>query len=211
MELQLLNTAELVLSAQAGDRAAFGELVRRFQAPVYAAALEKLREASEAQELAHEAFVRAFTKLDQLRQPAAFPGWVRQIAVRLALNRLSRRKKLNQAEDSVLENAKAAGPSPLDNLLRAEDRLKVQRGLAGLRRLDQEVLIAFYIRGESIKDISEQLEAPEGTIKRRLHVARNRLKALLEGQVEASVAPAPVEAKPLRLRAASRGYDMVLA
>src|SRR5262249_35463872 len=52
MELQVLNTAELVLLAQSGDRTAFGELVRRFQAPVYAAALEKLREPGEAQELA---------------------------------------------------------------------------------------------------------------------------------------------------------------
>jgi RNA polymerase sigma-70 factor, ECF subfamily len=208
MELQLLNTADLVLSAQAGDRTAFGELVRRFQAPVYAAALEKLREPGEAQELAHEAFVRAFTKLDQLRQPAAFPGWVRQIAVRLALNRLSRRKKLNQAEDQVLENAKAAGPTPLENLLRAEDRLKVQRGLAGLRRLDQEVLIAFYIRGESIRDIAETLAAPEGTIKRRLHVARNRLKALLEGHVE--VCAVPADRDPVRVRARAQSYEMAL-
>jgi RNA polymerase sigma-70 factor, ECF subfamily len=210
MELQLLNTAEVVLMAQSGDRTAFGELVRRFQAPVYAAALEKMREGGEAQELAHEAFVRAFTKLDQLRQPAAFPGWVRQIAVRLALNRLSRRKRLNQAEDSVLENAKAIGPTPLENLLRNEDRQKVQRGLARLRRLDREVLTAFYLRGQSIKDIAEQLEAPEGTIKRRLHVARNRLKTLLEGQ-EVCAPLGEKDFSPLRARARSNTYDMVLA
>lgn len=209
MDLQMLNTAELVLLAQSGDRAAFGELVRRFQTPVYAAALDKLRDGGAAQELAHEAFVRAFTKLDQLRQPAAFPGWVRQIAVRLALNRLSRRKKLNQAEDSVLENAKAVGPTPLENLLLAEDRLKVQRGLAGLRRLDREVLLAFYIRGESIKDIAEQLDAPEGTIKRRLHVARNRLKAVLEGaeMLETTAGDFP----PVRLRSAAHGCEMAVA
>lgn len=211
MELQVQNTAELVLLAQAGDRAAFGELVRRFQAPVYAAALEKMREGGEAQELAHEAFVRAFTKLDQLRQPAAFPGWVRQIAVRLALNRLARRKKQGQAEDAVLENAKAVGPTPLEDMLRNEARQKVRHGLAGLRRLDQEVLVAFYIRGESIKDIADQLAAPEGTIKRRLHVARNRLKAVLEG-AEGVATPIPVpNALPRRLRACPRSYEMALA
>src|SRR5205085_9458280 len=62
------------------DRGAYGELVRLCQPLVYAAALEKLRDGGEAQELAHEAFVRAWYKLAQLREPAAFVGWVRQIA-----------------------------------------------------------------------------------------------------------------------------------
>lgn len=174
-----LTTAELVLRAQRRDRSAFGELTQRHQATVYAAALEKLRDPLEAQEVAHEAFVKAFTKLDQLREPAAFVGWVRRIAVRLALNRLTRRK-LNQAEEGVFEGAASAGPSPLEAVLRTEAQATVWSGLNRLSQLDRDTLVEFYVRGRTIREMADQFATPEGTIKRRLHVARNRLKAKLE-------------------------------
>ena len=168
-----------VILAQMGDRAAFSELVRECQPLVYATALEKLRDGGAAQELAHETFVRAWTKLNQLREPAAFVGWIRQICIRLALNSLSRRK-LSQAEEGLLENQVVENDTPLDVLLQSEARGKVRAGLARLSRLDRETLTAFYLRGQSIREMSEAQAAPEGTIKRRLHVARNRLKARLE-------------------------------
>src|SRR5947208_9966387 len=98
----------LVERARAGDRAAYGELVERFQPTVYALALSRLRNPVEAQELAQEVFVHAMTKLDQLREPAAFAGWLRQITVRMALNRLTRRGPFHGAEEDVLENASVA-------------------------------------------------------------------------------------------------------
>lgn len=168
-----------VTLAQLGDQAAFSELVRECQQIVYATALEKLRDGGAAQELAHETFVRAWTKLDQLREPAAFIGWIRQICVRLALNRLTRRKT-NQVEDGVLENQVGEGHTPLEALMKREARVTVRKGLARLSRLDRETLTAFYLRGQTIREMSEALDTPEGTIKRRLHVARNRLKARLE-------------------------------
>jgi RNA polymerase sigma-70 factor (ECF subfamily) len=181
METQTL--ARLVAAAQHGDRAAFSELVRLCQPVVYATALEKLRDGGAAQELAHETFVRAWTKLDQLREPAAFIGWIRQICVRLALNRLTRRKA-SQAEDGVLENTAAETGTPLEAMVRAEARTSIRKGLARLNRLDRETLTAFYLRGQSIREMSATLKAPEGTIKRRLHVARHRLKAKLEEGAE---------------------------
>ncbi len=165
--------------AQLGDRAAFSELVRLCQPVVYATALEKLRDGGAAQELAHETFVRAWTKLTQLREPAAFIGWVRQICVRLALNRLTRRKG-SQAEDGVLENTASETETPLEDLVRAEARTTIRKGLARLSRLDRETLTAFYLNGRSIREMSQAQGTPEGTIKRRLHVARRRLKARLE-------------------------------
>lgn len=181
-----MNTELIVRNvtlAQMGDRAAFSELVRECQQLVYATALEKLRDGGAAQELAHETFVRAWTKLDQLREPAAFIGWIRQICVRLALNRLTRRK-MNQVEDGVLENQVIESNSPLETLMKNETRVSVRKGLARLNRLDRETLTAFYLRGQSIREMSEALDTPEGTIKRRLHVARNRLKARLEDGCE---------------------------
>ena len=184
------TSTELVLRAQGRDHTAFGELVRRHQATVYAAALEKLRDPSEAQETAHEAFVKAFTKLDQLREPAAFVGWVRRIAVRLALNRLTRRK-LNQAEDGLFEGVTSIGPTPLEAALRAEAQMSVWNGLERLSQLDRDTLVAFYVRGQTIREMAAKFATPEGTIKRRLHVARNRLKAKLEAQDAGKLARKP--------------------
>src|SRR5216110_3497972 len=92
----------LVIRAQQGSREAYGELVEQFQPTVYAMALARLRNPNEAQELAQEVFVHAMTKLDQLRDPQCFAGWLRQITERMALNRLTRRGRLHGTETSVL-------------------------------------------------------------------------------------------------------------
>src|SRR5436305_8939196 len=109
MEMTSNDITELVLKAQAGDRAAYGELVERFQPTVYAVALARLRNPTEAQELAQEVFLHGMKKLAQLREPEAFAGWLRQITVRMAINRLTRGGPLQKADGEVLENAEAAG------------------------------------------------------------------------------------------------------
>src|SRR2546422_3658250 len=111
---------ELVQRAQTGDRAAYGELVERFQPTVYAVALARLRNPTEAQELTQEVFLHGMRKLPQLRDVACFPGWLRQITVRMAINRLTRHAPMARVEQEVLEQAEAAGATPLDALVRAE-------------------------------------------------------------------------------------------
>src|SRR5262245_28762941 len=86
-----IEVTELVRRAQAGDRAAFGELVTRFEGAVFAAALTRMRDYVEAQELTQEVFVHAMRKLPQLRDPRCFAGWLRRITARMAINRLTRR------------------------------------------------------------------------------------------------------------------------
>jgi RNA polymerase sigma-70 factor (ECF subfamily) len=176
---------DLVERARAGDRAAYGELVTRFQPAVYAVALARLRNPGEAQELTQEVFIHGMTKLAQLRDAQCFAGWLRQITVRMAINRLTRRAPLQGAEQEVLQNAAAADDTPLEEMVRAEACAELQRGLERLKEVDRDTLVAFYIRGRSLKQMSREFETPVGTIKRRLHVARNRLKAQLEKVREA--------------------------
>ncbi|HEY1381392.1 MAG TPA: sigma-70 family RNA polymerase sigma factor [Gemmataceae bacterium] len=171
---------ELVRQAQAGDRVAFGELVRRFQGAVFAAALTRLRDAGEAQELAQEVFVHAMRKLPQLRDPRCFAGWLRRITARMAINRLTRRGPVRGADAEFLDAVPAVTAGPLEDLVRAEQRAAVQAGLRRLKPLDRQALEAFYLRGRSLKRIARELAVPVGTVKRRLHVARRRLKAVLE-------------------------------
>jgi RNA polymerase sigma-70 factor (ECF subfamily) len=180
----------LVERARDGDRSAYGELVQRFEATVYAVALTRLRNPVEAQELAQEVFIHAWTKLDQLRDPQCLPGWLRQITVRMALNRLTRRGPLRGAEAGVLESVPAGGDSPLDEMVRQEQRKALLDGLDQLKPTDKATLVAFYLRGRSLQQMSREFATPIGTIKRRLHVARKRLRQRLE-----QVTPeAPVEA-----------------
>jgi RNA polymerase sigma-70 factor (ECF subfamily) len=170
----------LVLRAQAGDGKAYGELFERFRPTVHAIALSRLRNPAEAEELTQEVFLHGMRKLAQLRDPQCFAGWLRQITVRMAINRLTRRGPFQGVESDVLDQAESAGPDPLEEMVRSEQRQELWKGLDQLKAVDRATLVAFYIRGRSLKQMSREFETPVGTIKRRLHVARNRLRRALE-------------------------------
>jgi RNA polymerase sigma-70 factor (ECF subfamily) len=175
-----IEITSLVQRAQAGDRAAYGELIERFQPTVYAIALARLRNPTEAQELMQDVFLHGMKKLAQLRDAQCFAGWLRQITVRMAINRLTRRGPLRKAEPEVLENAEAADAGPLESLVKAEQAAELYRGLDRLKPIDRATLLAFYIRGRSLQQMSREFGTPIGTIKRRLHVARIRLRKAME-------------------------------
>ncbi len=168
--------AELVVRAQDGDREAFGELVSQFQPTVYAVCLRRLGNPSEALELTQEVFLHVMNRIDQLRDPERFAGWLRQVAARMAINQATRRKAPLGVEIDVLEGVGAERQDPLDELILRERAAKLYEGLGKLKPLDRETLIAFYIQEQSLLEMAERFEAPVGTIKRRLHVARKRLK-----------------------------------
>lgn len=190
MEEQWVETEFLVRKAQAGDRAAFGELAMRFARSVLAAARSRNRDRHEADELVQEVFLHAMRKIGQLREPACFGAWLRRIAVRVAINRGVRRPPLPVAESEVLEAHGKATASPLEDLVRQEGRERVRRAVAELRPIDRDALDAFYLKGRSLAEIAAQFEVPLGTIKRRLHTARRRLEESLGGAEAAAVRPA---------------------
>ena len=172
---------DLVLRAQLGDNDAAGELVNQFEPMVYSVALKRLRNASEAREVTQDIFVQVFRKIDQLREPERFPGWLKRIAVRMSINRAVRKppETLQSNDSFALEQADPS--NPLEDALRDERAHQLRGSLDRLRDLDRETLIAFYFEGQSLKEMSDQFDSPIGTIKRRLHTARNRLKDELVG------------------------------
>ncbi len=177
----------LVERAKTGDRAAYGELVVRFQGSVYAMALARVRNPLEAQELAQDVFVHGMRKLPQLRDPRCFAGWLRRITARMAINRLTRRGPLFGAESDALDGVAARGRGPQEQLEVGESVARMRDALADLKPLDRQTLEAFYLRGRSLKQMGREFDVPTGTIKRRLHVARQRLKAVMEGEALAAV------------------------
>ncbi len=174
------SVAELVEASLTGDREAFGQLVVRFEGTVYAIAMRRLGNHAEAEELCQEVFVKAMEKLYQLQTPEAFGGWLRSIATRMAINVAVRRGPIFATEPEVLEATCASGQTPLDNVLAAERHTQVHAGLERLGSLDRETLEAFYLDGQSLREMSDGFSSPVGTIKRRLHVARKRLARELE-------------------------------
>jgi RNA polymerase sigma-70 factor (ECF subfamily) len=179
-DLELATTAELVTAAQEGDKDAFGALVSRFERMVESVCWQRLRNHAEAQEAAQEVFIKAFEKLEQLVEPAAFPGWLRSIAVRQSINRSTRRPQALSLEPHALEGFDGEVEAPLSSLLARERVTQLHEGLDRLATLDRSTLVAFYLHGQSLVEMSDEFEAPVGTIKRRLHVARKRLAKELE-------------------------------
>jgi RNA polymerase sigma-70 factor (ECF subfamily) len=177
------DLAVVVRRAQVGDREAFGKLAEQFQPTVYAIALRRLGNASDALELTQEVFLHVLERIDQLREPERFAGWLRQVAVRMAINRATRRLFPPSVEVGVLERASEQTEEPLAQLITRERSERVWAALGRLKALDREALDAFYIRGHSLIEIAELLGVPLGTVKRRLHTARKRLKAELESSV----------------------------
>jgi RNA polymerase sigma-70 factor (ECF subfamily) len=175
--------AVLVRRAQVGDREAFGKLVEQFQPTVHAIALRRLGNAADAVELTQEVFLHVLERIDQLREPERFAGWLRQVAVRMAINRATRRLFPPCVEAGVLESASEQTEEPLEQLITRERSDRLWEALGRLKEIDREALDAFYIRGHSLLEIAESLGVPLGTVKRRLHTARKRLRLELEAAV----------------------------
>jgi len=174
-DLSESSVTELVVQAQTGDRSAMDQLYCRFQQHVLSIAYKRLGNWDEAQELSQDVFIQAFRRLNQLQAPEAFAGWLRQIVHRMAINRLTRRQMPTSVDHEILEATITCDSDPLDAVLSSEQKIQVHQGLGRLGELDRRTLVAFYLDGQSLNQMSDAFEAPIGTIKRRLHVARKRL------------------------------------
>lgn len=166
---------ELVIAAQAGDRSAFGELFQRYERHVFAVAMRRTGDFNDAQELAQEVFIKAMDKIGQLRQPECFGGWLRSITHRMAINMQIRKSRGVVTEPEFLATTCIDETAPEDQMIESERDAQLQEGLENLREMDRQTLEAFYVQGQSLNEMSDEFDAPLGTIKRRLHVARKRL------------------------------------
>ena len=179
-----LSDAELVTAARdsttsAGD--AFGELVRRYQRMVYAVALS-LVHAGDADDVAQDAFLRAFRNLDLLADPAKFGVWLRRITFGVSIDhvRAERARVANQAElDDESDVVAGTDPSPLDQL---QQREIARRVLAAMDRMPARYrvpLALYHIDGLSHAKVAHTLGVPEPTARSLVARARRKLARLL--------------------------------
>lgn len=158
---------------------AFGQLVTRFQDLAFACAYAVLRDFYLAEDAAQQAFFAAWQKLAQLREPAAFPGWLRRLVL-TECNRMTRGQRLQFVPLDAGLDVKTTAPTPQANLERAELRAQVTAALQSLPAPERMVTVLFYGGDYSQADISAFLEVPVTTVVKRLYNARQRLKKNLQ-------------------------------
>ena len=178
-----MSDAELVARARQGDTAAFGELVDRHRAAVYRAAHAALGSASEAEDVAQDAFLAAYRKMATYRGEASFKTWLLTIAWRRAL---SRRRRLASLWRRFVSGDPPESPprgregrTPEGALIDAEMAQHVRRLVRALPARLRDPLLLCASAEQTYHEIAAMLRIPEGTLKWRVAEARRRLKQRL--------------------------------
>ena len=174
---------ELVCRAQAGDKEAFEELVRRHQHRVFAVAGGILRRREDVEDIAQQVFVKAYFSLKRFDQRAAFSTWLYKITVNECWDLLRKKKVRPLLYESDLSEEQAqqfgtverqdAGLSDISETLQA--RQEVELLLEGLDERDRMMLILKEVEGFAIEEIAEILDLNANTVKVRLFRARRRI------------------------------------
>lgn len=169
----------LVARVRRGDTSAFGELVEKYQHRVVNVARAMLSRPDEAEDVAQEAFLRAYRGLKGFRGDSLFRTWLFRIAANTARTHLARRRERREEPpvDEVFD--RLASPEDLERGLVDRDRL--DRALAAVPVEFREVLVLRDIEGLDYREISAALDVPIGTVESRLFRGRQRLRAILLG------------------------------
>lgn len=133
-----------------------------------------------AEDVAQEAFLKAFAGMHKLQDRQKFGPWISVIASNHAVDLLRKRKKIFLADNMETYGGTALGDNPAENWEREENIEEVRKALALLDAEEREILVLKYFNELSINDIASVLEAPAGTIKSRLFRARDKMRLLLQ-------------------------------
>lgn len=182
---------EWVRRAQAGDQAAFTQLVLAHQRFVYNLALRSVGDPQEAEDLAQEAFVRAWLGLPRFRRQARFRTWLYRIVINLCYDRLPRLRR-ELAMPIMEEDDQGSGDWPLtaqdhpqEEVLSAERKAVLQREVDRLPEAQRLLITLRYQMDLAYDEIAEVLEMPVGTVKTGLHRAHRQLRRALQQYEEA--------------------------
>ncbi len=173
--------SDLVLAAWAGDEAAFRRLAERYRHGVYALCLDRTGDFDLAEDLTQDAILKARAQLRSLREPAAFPAWLRQIALNCC--RAWQRRPWPETVAIDPEDCPQLTQDVFREAMRREAAREVRAALWSLPENNRIAVIMYYLRGNSYREIAEFLGVAETTVLGRLHRARNQLRALLEARI----------------------------
>lgn len=173
----------LIASAQRGDQTAFGEVVRRYQRAVYRVAYALTRNATDADDLAQETFVRAWGAIGRFETGLPLYPWLARICTNLAYSLFRTRKRRPEAPLEPLIDAGmqwGMDDDPAEHMARSERDKRLQECFAALAPEHQSVLALRAMQDLSYDEIAKALNVPAGTVMSRLSRARAELKRRMQ-------------------------------
>ena len=186
-----LTDQEVVLLARSGREAAYRELVRRYERPVFALLYRMVRDRELAEDLSQETFVKALNAIDSYRPEFKFSSWIFKIANNAAIDHLRRREldtlsldgsphaETPEAMQATALQIGARQESPLDAVEARELGGAIEAAIGRLRPEYRSCILLRHVEGRAYEEIAEILDLPLGTVKTYIHRARNELRLAL--------------------------------
>ena len=186
-----LTDQEVVLLARGGREAAYRELVRRYERPIFALLYRMVRDRELAEDLAQETFVKALNAIESYRPEFKFSSWIFKIANNGAIDHLRRREldtlsldgsphaETPEAMQATALQIGARQESPLDAVEARELGGAIEAAIGRLRPEYRSCILLRHVVGRAFEEIAEMLDLPLGTVKTYIHRARNELRLAL--------------------------------
>ena len=174
--------AALVQAVLTNGPEALGPIIKRYKDAVFGVALARLRNFHDAEDITQAVFIEAFERLGRLKDPSRLGAWLRSIAIHRCIDHLRRQARVTgpQPADELADHSK----NPQADVERQELRDRVMAAIGRLSKVQRETVALFYINGYSQQEVAAIQEVPLGTVKYRLHEARNNLKKDMMDMVE---------------------------
>ena len=191
IDLAAATDQEIVAQAREGREAAYRELIRRYERPVFSLILRMVRDHQLAEDLAQETFIKALNAIASYRPEFKFSSWIFKIANNAAIDHL-RRRELDTLSIDGAPNATSAddieatalqvgdrGESPLAELEARELGTAIERAIGQLRPEYRSCIMLRHVEGMAYEEIAQLLDLPLGTVKTYIHRARHELRDIL--------------------------------
>jgi RNA polymerase sigma-70 factor (ECF subfamily) len=178
--MPVTNENELIARAQAGDEQAFAELIRAYNAYVYAIVIGIVNNPLDAEEVVQDIFVNVYRGLAQYEERKKFKSWVAEIARNCARNRLRKQQVDTVPIDEVNEQSSGTEDLPDQQLIRSEQRELIRRAMETLPQKDREIVHSYYLDGASYDELIRAHGLSYKAISVRLARAKQKLSKRLE-------------------------------
>jgi RNA polymerase sigma-70 factor (ECF subfamily) len=191
IDLAAATDQEIVTLAREGREAAYRELIRRYERPVFSLILRMVRDRQLAEDLAQETFIKALNAISSYRQEFKFSSWIFKIANNAAIDHLRRRELATLSidgaphattADDIEATALQVGDkseTPLAELEARELGTAIERAIGRLRPEYRSCIMLRHVEGMAYEEIAQLLDLPLGTVKTYIHRARHELRDML--------------------------------
>ena len=179
----------LIARARQGDERAYGALLEKYERAVFSICLRMVRNRDLAADLAQESFIKVFSMLERYNPAYAFSSWLFKITSNLCIAHLRRRRVETYAMDDPIDGEKgeiqrqyeSPDPNPHEQLVTSEKMKRLNDAIEQLPEHYRIMLILRHQENLSYEEIAQSLEIPLGTVKARIHRAREMLRSGLKG------------------------------